>query len=56
MIDSAALKEILGGIVQYHYVHRKEDWNGEIYLELIITLTDTRTVAGSASLAVYDLT
>lgn len=35
MIDSAALKEILGGIVQYNYVHRKEEWNGEIYLERV---------------------
>lgn len=51
-MDSAALKEILGGIVQYHYVSRKEDWNGEIYLELIITLTDMRTAAGLARLAV----
>uniref|UniRef100_A0A3Q1AWG7 Leucine rich repeat transmembrane neuronal 4 like 2 n=1 Tax=Amphiprion ocellaris TaxID=80972 RepID=A0A3Q1AWG7_AMPOC len=33
MIDSAALRKILGGIVQYNYVHRNEDWNGEIYLE-----------------------
>lgn len=55
MIDSAALKEILGGIVQYHDVHRDKDCNGEIYLELIITLTDTRTVAGSARSAVYNL-
>lgn len=56
MIDSAAVKEKLEGIVQYNYVHRKEDRNGEIYLELIITLTDMRTVADSARLAVYDLT
>ncbi len=45
MIDFAALNKLLGGIVQCNDVHR-EDWNGEIYLELIITLTDTRTVAG----------
>lgn len=33
MIDSAAVNKILGGIVQYNYMQRKEVWNGEIYLE-----------------------
>ena len=45
MIDSAALEEILGGIVRYNYVHRKDEWNGGIYLELIITLSDSGGVS-----------
>lgn len=39
MIDSAALKELLGGIAQYDYVQKKKTAT-EVYLEMIISLTD----------------
>lgn len=55
MIDSAALEETPGGMVRNNYVHREDDRSGEIYLELIIALTDTRTAVGSARSAACDL-